>query len=50
MPNLRFIHHNEEWWEDPEIFNPNRFLGPEGERMANEYLIPFSLGKKILYS
>ncbi|OWA52694.1 Cytochrome P450 2J6 [Hypsibius exemplaris] len=44
--NLRFIHHNDAWWDQPDKFDPSRFLGPEGERRAAEYLIPFSVGKR----
>jgi cytochrome P450 len=44
MSNLRFIHHNEEWWDHPQTFDPSRFLGPEGDVRSSEYLMPFSVG------
>ena len=34
-------------WEDPNTFNPSRFLDEEGKIVKNEHLIPFSVGKRV---
>ena len=34
-------------WEDPDYFNPKRFLDADGNIVKNEHLIPFSIGKRI---
>jgi cytochrome P450 family 2 subfamily S polypeptide 1 len=34
-------------WENGGIFDPDRFIGPDGKVERNENLIPFSVGKRI---
>ncbi|XP_071050541.1 cytochrome P450 306a1 isoform X1 [Onthophagus taurus] len=41
------IHMDEEVWDSPEEFNPNRFLNEEGGFVKNEALIPFQTGKRM---
>ena len=46
ISNLWAIHHNPEIWQNPEEFNPGRFLDADGHLREKEELIPFSTGKK----
>ena len=34
-------------WENPDTFNPNRFMDADGNVVKNELLIPFSIGKRV---
>ena len=36
-----------ELWENPEEFNPDRFLNDQNHYQNNENLIPFSVGKRF---
>lgn len=47
MSNLHAVHYDEQLWENPERFWPERFLSPEGKFVKNENLIPFSVGKRV---
>jgi cytochrome P450 len=42
--NLHGLHMNEELWEDPWSFKPERFLGPDGKLDVPEYFAPFGFG------
>ena len=44
-PNLYFVHHNDEWWDEPEKFNPQRYLTDDNELKPSDFVIPFSLGQ-----
>lgn len=44
LPNLYAINMDPELWENPEEFNPDRFLR-NGRVYRPEYFIPFSVGK-----
>ena len=40
--NMHKFHMDEDYWKDPEVFNPDRFLdGPK------EQFIPYGMGKRI---
>lgn len=47
MPNLYQIHHDENYWGDPENFRPERFLNADGSFRKDERVIPFSIGKRV---
>lgn len=49
MANLRAVHLNPDYWENPEEFNPSRFLKDDGSGLLPkpDKLIPFSVGKRM---
>eukprot|EP01132_Coremiostelium_polycephalum_P007609 gene7609-9358_t len=42
IPNIKYIHSTNLFWDEPEIFNPSRFL--QSDDKCNENFFPFSLG------
>ncbi|GAB6023741.1 Cytochrome P450 2 sub R member 1, variant 2 [Chamberlinius hualienensis] len=46
LPNIWAVHYDKDLWGDPENFRPERFIGPNGDCVKPEYLIPFSTGKR----
>lgn len=44
LPNLYAIHMDPNLWDDPDKFNPSRFL-KNGKVTRPDYFIPFSVGK-----
>ncbi len=46
ISNLWALHHDPDFWDDPEKFNPERFMDEDGNVVHHEeHLIPFSIGK-----
>ena len=47
LANLRDAHHNKEYWGDPEVFRPERFIDESGNKIIkHEAFMPFSAGKR----
>ncbi|RWS02662.1 Cytochrome P450 2J6-like protein, partial [Dinothrombium tinctorium] len=47
IANFWAVNRDENLWQDPNEFNPNRFLSEDGREVINtEPLIPFSYGKR----
>ncbi|XP_055355650.1 cytochrome P450 2C15-like [Paramacrobiotus metropolitanus] len=44
--NIYFVHHNTDWWDQPEQFNPDRFLTKDNQVQASDNVMPFGLGKR----
>ncbi|XP_071951450.1 cytochrome P450 2K1-like [Antedon mediterranea] len=45
--NIWGLHHDTKYWEEPETFNPDRFLNSEGKLdLDKESYVPFGLGKR----
>ena len=42
---LYHIMRDPDYWHDPEIFKPERFLNESGEVIKEERFIPFGVGK-----
>ncbi|XP_053202613.1 cytochrome P450 2J2-like [Panonychus citri] len=46
--NFWSVHMNPNLWDNPEEFNPSRFLSEDGSKAVKpQYLVPFSGGKRI---
>ncbi|XP_067119558.1 cytochrome P450 2C28-like [Centruroides vittatus] len=46
ITNIWSVHNDKDYWKDPEIFRPERFLDATGKKVIRHDLyIPFSLGK-----
>lgn len=50
VPNLYSVHRDPSVWDDPNTFNPARFLDEEGKLLRKEFFIPFGIGKALIYS
>ncbi|CAG2112194.1 unnamed protein product, partial [Medioppia subpectinata] len=47
MANIWAVHYDPKVWNNPDQFNPNRFLTPDAKQLIKtEALIPFSYGKR----
>ena len=46
FPNLYHVMHDPDYWHNPDIFNPDRFLDASGRFHHDERVIPFSVGKR----
>jgi len=46
--NLYSVHHNPEYWDDPKIFRPEKFLSPTTrEKLRNPpHFLPFQVGRR----
>ncbi|KAI3352385.1 hypothetical protein L3Q82_005351 [Scortum barcoo] len=43
VPNLWSVHRDPTVWDDPDTFNPTRFLDKEGKLLRKECFIPFGI-------
>lgn len=48
LPNLWSVHRDPTVWDDPDSFNPARFLDTEGNLLRKECFIPFGIGMLFL--
>ncbi|GJQ79486.1 hypothetical protein Trydic_g16339 [Trypoxylus dichotomus] len=46
LMSLYSVHMDKEFWMDPEVFRPERFLNEAGELVVPERFIPFGLGRR----
>lgn len=47
LANLRDAHHDKEYWVDPHVFRPERFIDETGEKIVrHDAFMPFSAGKR----
>ena len=47
MSNLYAVHRDERVWDEPDRFDPSRFLDENGRIIRKEQLIPFCIGNEI---
>ena len=47
LPSLYHVMHDPEYFKDPETFQPDRFLDEQDYFVADERVIPFSIGKRF---
>lgn len=47
VPLLHAVHMDPNLWEDPEKFNPSRFINSEGKVTKPEYFLPFGVGRRM---
>ena len=40
------VHHDERFWEDPEKFMPERWIGDAKKRQTKHAYLPFGLGRR----
>ena len=42
------FHHDAKYWDDPEVFRPERFLSADGKTtLKKDQFIPFGFGKRV---
>ena len=44
MANMYAIHRDERIWQNPDHFNPSRFIDEDGNVTGRENIMPFSTG------
>nr|XP_020447514.1 cytochrome P450 2U1 isoform X2 [Monopterus albus] len=47
FPNLWSVHRDPTVWDNPDSFNPARFLDDEGKLLKKECFIPFGIGRRV---
>jgi len=47
IPSLYSVSMDEELWEDPEEFNPTRFLNEDGAVVKPDFWMPFGAGRRM---
>ncbi|XP_058495689.1 cytochrome P450 2U1 [Solea solea] len=47
LPNLWSVHRDPSVWDDPDSFNPARFLDDDGKLFRRECFIPFGIGRRV---
>ncbi|XP_076004342.1 cytochrome P450 2U1 isoform X2 [Genypterus blacodes] len=47
VPNLWSVHRDPSVWDNPDSFDPTRFLDDEGKLQRKECFIPFGIGRRV---
>uniref|UniRef100_A0A8C6TT49 Cytochrome P450 2U1 n=1 Tax=Neogobius melanostomus TaxID=47308 RepID=A0A8C6TT49_9GOBI len=47
IPNLWSVHRDPTVWDEPDHFNPARFLDQDGNLLRKEYFMPFGIGRRV---
>ena len=52
LPNIWSLHYDEHFWSQPELFQPERFLTPDGELVSAEHpnrrrMLAFGMGPRL---
>jgi cytochrome P450 len=43
--NVWSFHNDPDFWGDPEVFRPERFLDEKGQLLKKDYSLPFGAGQ-----
>ncbi|GAB6023707.1 hypothetical protein CHUAL_008467 [Chamberlinius hualienensis] len=46
LQNIYAVHRDPKLWNEPEVFNPDRFFDDENKPITPPYLMPFSIGPR----
>jgi cytochrome P450 len=49
LGNIYPVFHDKAYWGDPQVFRPERFIGPDGQLTKTERMVQFGLGKRICF-
>jgi cytochrome P450 len=49
VSNHYSIHMDEEYWLDPQVFRPDRFINENGDFVADKRVCQFGFGKDLKY-
>ncbi|XP_008290892.1 cytochrome P450 17A2 [Stegastes partitus] len=47
LVNMWSIHHDPQHWDRPDLFNPDRFLDDQGQRVTPSCFLPFGAGPRV---
>jgi len=47
LVNIYNLHHHADYWDNPELFQPDRFLGANKEKIKRHSYIPFGIGERV---
>ncbi|XP_051258718.1 steroid 17-alpha-hydroxylase/17,20 lyase [Dicentrarchus labrax] len=47
LVNMWSIHHDPRLWDAPDLFNPDRFLDDQGQRVTPTCFLPFGAGPRV---
>ncbi|XP_067106216.1 cytochrome P450 2U1 [Osmerus mordax] len=47
VPNLWSVHRDPAVWDQPDLFNPGRFLDDQGRLHRTEHFMPFGIGRRV---
>ncbi|XP_045473904.1 cytochrome P450 18a1 [Harmonia axyridis] len=47
VPLLHAVHMDPALWDEPEKFNPSRFVNAEGKVVKPEFFLPFGVGRRV---
>ncbi|XP_028298244.1 cytochrome P450 17A2 [Gouania willdenowi] len=47
LVNMWSINHDPQLWDKPDLFNPDRFLGNQGQRVTPSCFLPFGAGPRV---
>ncbi|XP_037614884.1 steroid 17-alpha-hydroxylase/17,20 lyase isoform X1 [Sebastes umbrosus] len=47
LVNMWSIHHDPRHWDNPDLFNPDRFLDDRGQRVTPSCFLPFGAGPRV---
>ncbi|CAH1798133.1 unnamed protein product [Owenia fusiformis] len=46
VENIHALHHDPDEWDEPDTFNPERFIGPNGKVIKDNHMLQFGSGKR----